>query len=350
MTDWKQACVPPDATVRRAVQVIDASGLQIALVTDPDGRLLGTITDGDVRRAILRGLSLEEPVTAVMNGNPTTARESDDRSTLGALMRQRRLHQIPLLDTHWRVVGLEVYDALAQTNRHPNPVVLMAGGLGTRLRPLTDDTPKPLLHVGPKPILETIIEAFMAHGFDQFYLSVGHMADRIEDYFGDGSRWGVHVDYLREDERLGTAGALSLLPERPSAPLFVMNGDLLTRLNFAQLLDFHTSHQSIATMCVRDYEMQVPYGVIRTRGHRIVDIQEKPTERYLVNGGVYVLEPETLDLIPKATFYDMPTLFQQLADQGRETTVFPIREYWMDIGQMDDFERANGHYDEVFSS
>ena len=345
---WKQALIGPGSSVRQAVETIDAAGLQIAIVADGGGRLLGTVTDGDVRRAILRGVALDDAVTKVMNENPTTAREDDDRETLLRLMRQRKLHQIPLLDATWRVVGLQVLDRLLEPTRRDNPVVLMAGGLGSRLSPLTDDTPKPLLHVGSKPILETILEAFVQHGFGTFYLSVNYLAEQVEEYFGNGSQWGVKIDYLREHERLGTAGALSLLPERPDEPLFVMNGDLLTRLNFAHLLDFHAEHAAAATMCVREYEMQVPYGVIETQSHRILDIREKPTERYLVNAGVYVLQPETLDLIPQGTFFDMPDLFKQLIARDQETAVFPIREYWMDIGQMDDFHQANSQFDEVF--
>lgn len=349
MMKWQQALIGPESTVREAVETIDAAGVQIAIVADGDGRLLGTVTDGDVRRAILRGVALDDAVAQVMNENPTTARQDDDRETLLRLMRQRKLHQIPLLDATWRVVGLQVLDNLLQLTRRENPVVLMAGGLGSRLSPLTDDTPKPLLHVGAKPILETILEAFVQHGFGTFYLSVNYLAEQVEAYFGDGSQWGIKIQYLRERERLGTAGALSLLPERPVAPLFVMNGDLLTRLNFAQLLDFHAEHAAAATMCVREYEMQVPYGVIETRNHRILNIREKPTERYLVNAGVYVLQPETLGLIPQDAFFDMPDLFKRLIDRDQETAVFPIREYWMDIGQVADFKRANGDYDEVFS-
>jgi dTDP-glucose pyrophosphorylase len=347
--DWHNALIGPQSCLREAIEVIDAAGLQIALVADEEGQLLGTVTDGDVRRAILRGISLEDPVRRVMNENPTTARAQDDREALLALMRQRRLHQIPVLDATWRVVGLEVLDDLLKPQPKTNPVVLMAGGLGSRLRPLTDECPKPLLRVGTKPILETILEAFIEHGFNRFYVSVNYKAEMIEAYFGDGSRWGATIEYLREKERLGTAGALSLLPEPPVEPVFVMNGDLLTRLNFAHLLDFHTAHGSVATMCVREYEMQVPYGVIKTRSHRILDIHEKPTERYLVNAGVYVLQPDALALIPRDRSFDMPDLFKRLMDRGGDTAVFPIREYWMDIGQMDDFHRANGHFEEVFS-
>ena len=218
MMAWQQTLIGPESTVRKAVETIDAAGLQIAIVADPDGRLLGTVTDGDVRRAILRGVALDDAVAQVMNGNPTTARADDDRETLLRLMRQRKLHQIPLLDATWRVVGLQVLDHLLQPTRRENPVVLMAGGLGSRLSPLTDDTPKPLLHVGSKPILETILEAFVQHGFGTFFLSVNYLAEQVEAYFGDGSQWGVEIQYLRERERLGTAGALSLLPERPDEP------------------------------------------------------------------------------------------------------------------------------------
>lgn len=348
MERWKQTLLRPSATIREALERIDAVGIQVALVVDEDGRLLGTVTDGDVRRAILRGTSMEDPVGRVMNENPTTARTQDDRETLLALMRQRRLHQIPVLDARWRVVGLEVLDDLLSPEPKTNPVVLMAGGLGTRLRPMTDDCPKPLLCVGSKPILETIIEAFIEHGFGHFYVSVNYKAEMIEAHFGDGNRWGIEIEYLREEERLGTAGALSLLPGSPREPVFVMNGDLITRLNFGHLLDFHTTHDSMATMCVREYEMQVPYGVIRTQSHRIIDIHEKPTERYLVNAGVYILQPEALSLIPRSRFFDMPDLFKALMDQGQETAVFPIREYWMDIGQPADFHKANGHFDEIF--
>jgi dTDP-glucose pyrophosphorylase len=348
MTHWQQTLVDASSSIRHAIEVIDTAKLQIALIADDDGRLLGTLTDGDVRRAILRGVSLDGPVSDVMNANPKTARRDDDPAVLLSIMRQHHIHQVPLLDPQWRIVGLETFDHLNRHERRPNTVVLMAGGLGTRLLPLTNEMPKPLLHVGHKPILETILEVFVEHGFERFFLSVNYMAEKIESHFGDGSKWGVEIEYLRETERLGTAGALSLLPERPQEPLFVMNGDLLTRLDFSRLLEFHTTNASAATMCVREYEMQVPYGVVKTDGHRIVEIEEKPVERYLVNGGVYVLEPETLDLIPNRTFFDMPDLFSALAERQAETCVFPIREYWMDIGRMEDFDRANGQFAQQF--
>lgn len=350
MKDWQNTLIGPASSVRAAVEVIDAASLQIALVVDESRRLIGTVTDGDVRRGILSGVSLDNPVTRIMNENPTTAREQDDRAIVLGLMRRRLLHQIPVLDATWRVVGLEVLDDLLTPKQRTNPVILMAGGLGSRLRPLTDDYPKPLLHVGQKPILETILEGFVKCGFRRFHIAVNYMAEMIEHHFGDGSRWGVEISYIRESERLGTAGALALLPERPKEPVFVMNADLLTQLNFVQLLEFHLAHKAIATMCVREYEMQVPYGVIETHAHRILDIREKPMERFLVNAGVYVLEPRTLDLVPTGQLFDMPELFRRIIAEHEETAVFPIREYWVDIGKMDDYERANGQFNEVFQT
>jgi len=222
---------------------------------------------------------------------------------------------------------------------------LMAGGLGSRLGELTKDTPKPLLKVGTKPILEVILENFISHGFHRFYISVNYKAEMIRDYFGDGSRWGVEIRYLHEHKRLGTAGALSLLPDNPTLPVLVMNGDLLTKVNFRQLIDFHNETNSKATMCVREFELQVPYGVVQIANHRLRAIEEKPVQRFFVNGGIYVLSPDMLQFIPEDSFYDMPTLFDEIIARGEETSVFPIREYWIDIGRADDFERAN---DEVY--
>jgi dTDP-glucose pyrophosphorylase len=350
MVDWKDVSVSVEQTIREALEVIDAGAIQIALVVEADDRLKGVVTDGDIRRSILQGVNLDAPVQSVMNENPITARPQQDRQSLIDRMRARRIHQIPLVNDDGRVVGIEVLDDLLKPEKRPNPVVLMAGGLGTRLRPLTKDCPKPLLEVGDQPILETILEGFITHGFHRFYLSVNYKSGMIEDYFGDGSDWGVHITYLHEEQRLGTAGPLSLLPEQPDEPLIVMNGDLLTKLNFAHLLDYHRDQDAIATMCVREHETQVPYGVIATDDQRMTGIEEKPTERYFVNAGIYVLEPETLSLVPENESFDMTELFEALIDQEAEATVFPVREYWQDVGQKEDFYRVNGEYEEVFDA
>lgn len=348
MNRWQAARIAPDRSIRDAIRTIDEGAIRIALVVDSEDRLLGTVTDGDIRRGILRGVALEEAVTRVMNPRPTTARVDEGRDVILERMKQTRLHQIPVVDGQGRLVAVEILDELLQPGQRDNWVVLMAGGLGSRLRPLTDDCPKPLLKVGSKPLLEIILENFLEYGFRRFYLSVNYRADMVKEHFDDGSRWGVEIRYLHEDQYLGTAGALSLLPERPAHPLIVMNGDLLTTVNFQHLLDFHAEHGAQATMCVREYDFQVPYGVVRIDHHRILGIDEKPVQRFFVNAGIYVLEPEMLALIPRATCFDMPELFTRLIAERRETAVFPIREYWVDIGHLDDFARANGDFPEVF--
>ncbi len=315
--------------------------MQIALVVDGDNHLLGTVTDGDVRRGILRGVALNETVDKIMNPNPSVCREDDAREAILTRMEIRNLRHMPVVDKAGRVVRLETHDELLAPKERDNLVVLMAGGLGVRLRPLTENCPKPMLKIGGRPILETILLNFIEYGFRRFYLSVNYMSEAITEYFGDGSRWGVDIRYLRESQKLGTAGALSLLPERPNSPILVMNGDLLTKVNFTQLVDFHGAHRSKATMCVREYDFQVPYGVVKMDHHSITAIEEKPVQTFFVNAGIYMLEPEILDMIPKSDFFDMPTLFDRLIADRSKTIAFPVREYWLDIGHVEDFERAN---------
>lgn len=348
MKNWKSTLIPPTATVKEALAAIDAGVLQIALVVDPERQLLGTVTDGDIRRGILRGLSLDEPVSAVMNRLPTVARAYESPEHVLALMKLKTFRQIPIVDENGRVVGVQMLDELIQPKQQDNWVVLMAGGLGTRLAPLTDACPKPMLRVGGKPLLETIIETFRDQGFRRFFISVNYKAEMIMEHFRDGADWGVTIEYLRERDRLGTAGSLSLLPERPRTPFFVMNADLLTTINFRQMLDFHQERQAIATMGVREYTFQVPYGVVRIDGHRLLGIDEKPQHQFFVNSGIYLLGPEALDEIPAEVPFQMPELFERLIARGDRTLVFPIREYWLDVGRLEDFNRANGEYGDVF--
>ena len=340
MKDWKQIVVSRETALRDAIVRIDGSGLQLALVLDRDGRLAGVLTDGDIRRAILRGCDLAAPVADVMNCSPTTAPATLASNELLALMRRKRLHHLPLLNNEMHVVGLSTLVGLTGSLERPNWVVLMAGGLGSRLMPLTENCPKPMLQVGGKPILESILESFSEQGFRKFFLSVNYLAQTIRDYFGDGSQWGVDISYLQEDKRLGTAGALSLLPERPSDPLVVMNGDLLTRVHFESMLTFHYEHGAVATMAVREYDFQVPYGVVRLNGSNIAAIEEKPVHHFFVNAGIYTLSPEAFEHIPTGTFFDMPTLFETLLAGGHPTSAYPLREHWLDIGRLEELKQA----------
>ncbi|MCL6479775.1 MAG: nucleotidyltransferase family protein [Peptococcaceae bacterium] len=348
MIDWKKILVSPSTPIIKAIEIIDAGALQIALVVDEKGVLLGTVTDGDIRRGILRGVPLNEPVNRVMNSSPTVARVNEEIGAIISTMKNKNLFQIPVVDDGGRVVDLAVLKDLIKPGRRRNIVVIMAGGLGSRLRPLTDDCPKPLLKVGGKPLLETILVNFMEYGFNKFYFSVNYKADMIKRHFGDGSRWGVDIEYIYEEKRMGTAGPLGLLPEKPRDTILVMNGDLLTKINFHHLLDFHSDTGADATMCVKEYNFQIPYGVVKTARHRLIEIEEKPVKSFFISAGIYAIEPRALDLIPKNTYFDMPGLFQKLLQENRETAVFPIREYWLDIGHKEDFERANGEFSEVF--
>lgn len=348
MKNWHEAIVSPGVPIKEAISRIDASALQIALVVGESGKLEGVMTDGDVRRAILKGIPLEAPVSKAMNRSFTSVGPNDDRESILALMKQREIGQVPVVDKDGRVVGLETLAALLHAPERANVAVVMAGGLGTRLGTLTQDCPKPMLRIGGRPILETILLNLAEYGITHAYLAVNYRADMIEGYFGDGARIGVKIDYLRERERLGTAGALSLLPERPSDTIVVMNGDVLTKINVNHLLEFHCRVSPAATMCVREHNSQSPFGVVSIDGDHVVAIQEKPIRSEFVNAGLYAIEPRALDFIPRNEYFDMPSLFNALIENGHRTAAFPVREYWLDIGHHADLDRASGDFAHEF--
>lgn len=348
MKQWQKTLVNQNHTLLDTMKIIDDSSLQFAVVVDEEQHLLGTVTDGDIRRGILRGEGLDVTITSIMNPNPISARSGQKYHKYKQLMKSKMLKQLPIVDEDNRIINILFADNI-ETTLNKNTVVLMLGGLGTRLRPLTNDTPKPMLRVGNKPILETIIEGFKQYGYTNFIFSVNYKKEVIQDYFQNGEAFDVTIEYIEEDKKMGTAGALSLLKSRPTKPFFVMNGDLLTQINFDQLMQFHMEHDSVATMCVREFEYQIPYGVIETDGTDLVTIREKPIHRSFVNAGIYVLNPDVLDYIPQDEFYDMPSLFEKLIEENSKTSVFPIREYWLDIGQMDDFNKANHEFKELLN-
>lgn len=341
MTHWREAVITPDQSLLSTIENINRSVLQIALVVGDDGRLLGTVTDGDIRRAILRGVGMDQLVETVMNRTPFYVMPGYDQDELKATMTARRYHQVPVIDKDRHIVDLVVIDdILKEGQKHDNWVVLMAGGLGKRLRPITETMPKPLVKVGGKPVLENILEKFVNQGFEHFYISVNYMGDQIKAHFGDGNDWGVEILYLDEDQALGTAGALSLINDVPKQSMIVMNADLVTEINFSKMLDFHRQHGAIGTMGVRAYDFQVEYGVVEIEDGAISAINEKPVHKFMVNAGIYVLEPETLKDIPCGARIDMPTLFNTWATEGKSCAAFPIHEHWLDIGRLEDLERA----------
>ncbi|UYO40494.1 nucleotidyltransferase family protein [Rhodopseudomonas palustris] len=327
-----------------AVACIEASGGQIALVVDERFRLVGTITDGDVRRAILRGATLDSTAGEVMHRHPRSVPRGTPLAEIAAILKREMIFQMPVVDAEGVVVGLNLADEIELPDPAAHRVVVMAGGLGTRLRPITETVPKPMIEVGGRPILEHILERFRKQGFGKISLCVNHLAGVIENHFGDGASFGVEIDYIRETKRMGTAGALSLLDERPDKPLIVMNGDILTSINFGQMLTFHYENAALATMGINRYQYQVPYGVVDVRNHYITGLSEKPVFDFFVNAGIYVISPETLDLIPPDRFFDMPSLFVQVHPDRR--VAFPLHEYWLDIGKPDDLNRAMDEFGE----
>ena len=349
MKNWRQTFIGPAATIGDAIRSLDASARQICLVVDADERLLGTVTDGDIRRGLLRSLKLESSVSEIMNPKPITAPPDADREALLDLMTSRSIRKIPLIDKTGRAVGIADLGDLVRPDPGGHQVVILAGGAGTRLRPLTENTPKPLLNVGGKSLLESTIERLAEHGFRDIYLSVNYKAEMIADLFGDGRRLGVRIRYLRESAPLGTAGPLSLLPERPSKPLIVMNGDLLTTINLRRLLEFHFEHGAAATMAVREQEFEIPYGVVSHEDGRFANIDEKPIQTFFINAGIYILEPDVLSLVPPGVRFDMTDLLKALSAAGKPVATFPICEYWLDIGRPDDLDRAERDYPIHFS-
>ena len=342
MHNWESTILSLTDTIENAIHTLNKSGMQIVLVLDNLGKLRGTITDGDVRRGLLRHIGMNALVTEVMNVNPITANISDSQKYILALMKRKDILQIPILDSNKRVVALETLAQFIDGVVYENPVFLMAGGFGTRLYPLTNEKPKPLLKVGTKPILETILIQFIKAGFKNFFISTHYKSEMIREHFGDGSEWGVSIEYVHEKEPLGTAGALGLLPPgRADLPLLMMNGDLLTKVNFEHLLAFHQEQKGLATMCVREYDFQVPYGVIEICDQKIKSIIEKPTHNFFVNAGIYVLEPELINKVDGISYLDMPTLIEQQLEEGAQINSFPVHEYWLDIGKMEAYERAN---------
>lgn len=341
MKQWESTLVSPDTSLENAIATLDRGALRIAIVADEQRRLLGTITDGDVRRALLKQFPLNIAVRKVMCATPQTAHRDWSRERRLAVMESMQLLHLPVVDADGQIVDLDTLHGLLGKRLLDNPVFLMAGGFGTRLHPLTDECPKPLLRVGDKPILELILESFIKEGFHRFFISTHYLSEMIKEHFGDGRRWGVSIRYVHEDEPLGTAGALGLLPlDEIDEPMFLMNGDLITAINFRGLLDFHKKHAGIATMCVREYEYQVPYGVVESHEHRIRSMIEKPIQKFFINAGIYLLSTELVKSVPPGIRIDMPTLLTQAIATGKEVSMFPLHEYWLDIGKIDDFKRA----------
>ena len=338
--NWQEALLPEQCTIEKAIFCLNEAALQIVMVIDRAGCLVGTITDGDIRRGLLKGLTVNSMIDSIVVRVPLVVPPEMRGDMIAQLMRANRIHQIPIVDDQRKVVGLHLWDEMGAASERINAMVIMAGGLGTRMHPYTENCPKPMLPVAGKPMLEHIIERARADGFVNFTFAIRHLGHMIEEYFGDGSNWNVRIEYLREDAPLGTAGALSLLWPRPELPFVVTNGDVLTDIHYGELLDFHQRNAAAATMAVRLYELQHPFGVVHTKGVEIIGLEEKPVHRSHVNAGVYALTPEVLTYLPRAAHCDMPTLFENLRQASLRTVVYPMHEPWLDVGRPSDYDAA----------
>jgi dTDP-glucose pyrophosphorylase/predicted transcriptional regulator len=337
----RNALLGVDSTIRQAMERLDNSGFKICLVRDENERILGIITDGDIRRGLLRGLELSSLAVQVMRTQFVYVVEEDGyRQKAHTLARQKNLDQVPVIDSKGRLVTIIFNSCLLRDEPKENFVVIMAGGMGMRLRPLTENCPKPLLQLGGRPVLENLILNFKKYGFSRFYLSINYLGHMIRDYFKDGSWLDVDIRYIEEHSRLGTAGALSLLPEKPIMPILVTNGDLIMKLDIDDFVMHHIDSKVAGTMCIRQYGIQVPYGVVQTDGQHITSFLEKPSYSYLINAGLYCLEPDTLDMIPQGSHFDMPALFEAIVGSGKKAGIYITDGLWMDIGNIDDYRYA----------
>lgn len=348
--NWERALLPSAATLQDTIECLNVSSLQIAMFVTDENILIGTVTDGDIRRGLINGLKLTDSVSEIINSEPLVVPLSMSRDVVLQVMRVNNIHQVPVVNEEGQVLDLYVLDDFLIPKARPNVMVIMAGGRGVRMKHHTENCPKPLLEVGGKPMLEHIIERAKAEGFANFFISVNYLGHMIEHYFGDGEKLKVNIKYIHEQSPLGTAGALGLIPTLPNEPIVVTNGDVLTDVKYGELLDFHVCNSSFATMAVRQYEMHNPFGVVKTKDGEIVGFDEKPVSLSHINAGIYVLNPGELKLLIKEEHCDMPTLFNRISEQKKLCLVYPMHETWMDVGRPDDLTAARKNMSERVDS
>ena len=342
----KKFIIHGDCDIKDVIKAIEKGGLRIALILNQENKLLGTISDGDIRRGLLKGISLDSSFTSIIKKNCLTANTFSKREEITKMMRDNAISQIPIVSKDNDFIGLEIAEELLPSSSEffiPNTALLMAGGRGKRLIPITDNCPKPLLPINNKPILEIILDQCIDSGIRNFYISVHYLADKIIDYFGDGSKWNVNIQYIKEDFPLGTAGALRLLPKVLKQSLILINGDVLTKTNFQNILKYHSKNSADITICAREQILSSPYGVIEVEGIFFKSMVEKPSFRQLVNAGIYVLSPSIIDLVQRNEYLDMPELISISKEKDKKIIVYPVHEYWLDIGKPEALDKA--HFD-----
>jgi len=341
MNDWKSVILKQSDTIEMAIQVLNRVSLRIVLIVDDSESLIGTVTDGDIRRALSNHYPMDTMLYEVMFKKPLTASANETQKNILAIMKENDILQVPIIDQNNKIIGLEVIHQIIEKNKYDNPVFLMAGGFGSRLQPITSHIPKPLVKVDNKPILEGILNHCIDAGFHNFYISTHYKAEMIRDYFGDGKKWNVSIKYVYEETPLGTAGALGLLPsDLPKLPLLMINGDLLTKVDLISLLKFHSKQDGVATMCIAEYDFQIPYAVVESSKQKIVSITEKPKYNFFINAGIYVIENSLYKSVDGKSYIDMPDLLKKQIKENQSVNVFPMHEYWLDIGRLDQLEKA----------
>jgi len=339
---WRQVILPANITIEQAIRNLDKSAIKIILVANEAGVLEGTLSDGDIRRGLLKGLDMNSSIASIIHRDALVVPPELERELVMQLMVANKIQQIPVVDEQHHIIGLHLWDEMTTSPARSNLMVIMAGGRGTRLSQHTENCPKPLLLVAGKPILEHIIERAKREGFNKFVLAIHYLGHMIEEYFGDGERLGVKINYLREESPLGTAGALGLLSPFPDVPFVVTNGDVMTDIRYGELLDFHTRHAAAATMAVRIHEWEHPFGVVQTQGVELVGFEEKPIARSHINAGIYALDPAALSVLTTNVHCDMPTLFERLQTNAQRTVAYPMHEPWLDVGRPDDLVTVRG--------
>ena len=329
--------------IRKIIQTIENGELKIAIILNNEDKLIGVINDGDIRRGLLKGLTLDSSYKSIIRKNCVVADINLTKREILKLMEDNSISQIPIIDKNNEFLGLEVSKEILPNSRRfhlPNFALLMAGGRGIRLSPITDDCPKPLLPINGKPILEIILEQCIYSGINNFYISVNYLADKIIKYFGDGSKWDVNITYIKEDIPLGTAGALKLLPNQFKESIIIINGDVLTKINFQDLINYHSNNHADITICSKEHILSSPYGVIEVEGIYFKSMVEKPSFRQLINAGIYVINPSIIEFITSNKYLDMPNLISTMNKKGKKIIVYPVHEYWLDVGKPETLNKA----------
>ncbi len=342
--DFEKMIVDIKATIRDALFSLEKSGQKICFIISEKKEMIGTLSDGDIRRALLQGADINTPVKKVMNRNFIWTDKTESRMNVLDVMKARKINVVPILDGEKRIVGIHTLYGLLGSEPKPNVAFILAGGKGERLKPLTENLPKPMLTVAGKPILERIIHHLIGFGITDFIISVNYLKDSIIEYFKDGERFGCHIEYLVEKEPLGTAGSLSLLKRKIKEPMLILNGDLVTQVDISDMLNFHNTFHCDITVGVYDYFHEVPFGVVKTKKLNVVDIEEKPVESWLVASGIYVISPKMISYVPKGRFFTMPDLIKRSVKENFEVKIFKIKEEWIDIGKKSELSRARGTF------